>query len=90
MKRAIVGAVLLFSTPAMAATVYVPPPVHVAPIHVAPTVRVNPGVHGQSGVKPGTKGGTHSRTVTVVTDTSIPKKCDQKSAKGCQKKPTDH
>ena len=86
MRSAIVGTVLLFAAPAVAAT-YVAP-VHVVPaVHVAPVVRTNPGVHSNSTIKPGTKGGTHTRTITVVTDTPTTKKCaDKKSAKDCQKK----
>jgi hypothetical protein len=91
MRTVILVTLLLFSTPVMAVTFTPVAPVHVAPIvHVSPTVRVNPGVHGHSMIKPGTKGshvGTHSRNVTVVTDTSTSKKCaDRKSDKGCAKK----
>jgi hypothetical protein len=91
MRIAIAATLLLFASPATAVTFTPPPPVHVAPmVHVAPAVRVNPGVHNHSMGKPATKGervGTHSHTVTVVTDTSTSKKCtDQKSGKDCQKK----
>jgi hypothetical protein len=87
MRIVIAAGLLLVTTPAIAATFT---PVHVAPIHVAPAVRVTPGVHTHSMIKPGAKAGhagKHSRTVTVVTDTSTPKTCASggKPGKDCPK-----